>query len=326
MLRRSLLLAIAAGLLPAAPAAHKTHNVIFVMTDGLRWQDVFRGADAALAQSADLRRTYWRDSAQERRETLMPFLWSAMAQTGQIFGNRDLGSDASVTNGFNISYPGYNEALTGAADPRIRSNDALPNPNVTALEYLKQKKPRVLFLSFGETDEWAHEGDYGRYLNAAHRVDAYLRLLWFPARRHPQPGWHRQLPRQPGSERFGRHVVRHGGGACSIQFRKTVRLSRTTTISCNRCLSLLFSGPTTGQVIYAGAAPGFPAGVIEIDVRLPDNLPDFALARGSGILTGDAIGVPTCWRRSFQVTISDSPAESTCPPPRGATMRVRRIA
>lgn len=41
MLRRWVLLAIAAGLVPSAFAAHKTHNVIFVMTDGLRWQDVF---------------------------------------------------------------------------------------------------------------------------------------------------------------------------------------------------------------------------------------------------------------------------------------------
>ena len=268
MLRRSLVIAIAiaaAAMHPlAAPAAHKTQNVIFVMTDGLRWQEVFRGADAALTPP-DLRRAYLRETSQERREALLPFLWRVMAETGQVFGNRELGSDASVTNGFNISYPGYNEALTGAADPRIHSNDAIPNPNLTvlewlnqkpayqgrvaafagwdtfrailnaprasfpvnagyeplvldpstprldllnqlkaemtrtfeavpldslvfytALEYLKQKKPRVLFLSLGETDEWAHQGDYGRYLNAAHHVDAYLRLLWATLQSMPE--------------------------------------------------------------------------------------------------------------------------------------------
>jgi hypothetical protein len=40
--------------LPAAtqtPAAHKTENVIVVMLDGLRWQEVFRGADPELLKT-----------------------------------------------------------------------------------------------------------------------------------------------------------------------------------------------------------------------------------------------------------------------------------
>jgi hypothetical protein len=41
-----------------------------------------------------------------------------------------------VTNGLNISYPGYNETLTGFADSRIHSNDNVPNPNVTVFEWL----------------------------------------------------------------------------------------------------------------------------------------------------------------------------------------------
>ena len=32
----------------ATAAERKTKNIIFVMTDGLRWQEVFNGADAAL--------------------------------------------------------------------------------------------------------------------------------------------------------------------------------------------------------------------------------------------------------------------------------------
>ena len=48
----------------------------------------------------------------------------------------------------------------------------------TALEYLKARKPRVLFLSLGETDEWAHGGNYVAYLTAAQRVDTYLKMLW----------------------------------------------------------------------------------------------------------------------------------------------------
>jgi len=256
-------LVIVAAVCAGAQTAHKTQNVIFVMTDGMRWQDVFRGADAALMSQSgaagnvdELKRLYWRESPQARREALLPFFWQTIAGKGQIYGSRDLGSDAYVTNGKNFSYPGYNETLCGFTDSQIRSNDPIPNRNVTvlewlnrksayrgkvaafgawmvissivnaqragfavnagyepftmppvtpgltllnrlknetyawddeafdsfafhtALEYLKMHKPRILYLSLGETDDWAHEGKYDAYLRAAHRVDQYLKELW----------------------------------------------------------------------------------------------------------------------------------------------------
>ncbi len=130
-----------------AAAEHKTRNVIFVMTDGLRWQEVFSGADAALMNKENgavsdvdaLKRAYWRDTAAARREALMPFLWTVIAKNGQIYGNRKIESDAYVTNNMNFSYPGYSETLCGFADPRIDSNNKVPNPNVTVLEWLHNK-------------------------------------------------------------------------------------------------------------------------------------------------------------------------------------------
>jgi hypothetical protein len=47
-----------------------------------------------------------------------------------------------------------------------------------ALDYLKTKKPKALFISYGETDEFAHEGHYGHYLNAAHQFDAWVSDIW----------------------------------------------------------------------------------------------------------------------------------------------------
>ena len=44
-----------------------------------------------------------------------------------------------VTNGLWFSYPGYNEMFSGAADPRVDSNDKVPNPNVTVLEWLNSR-------------------------------------------------------------------------------------------------------------------------------------------------------------------------------------------
>jgi hypothetical protein len=47
-----------------------------------------------------------------------------------------------------------------------------------AKEYLQQKKPKLLYIAYGETDEWAHEGRYRNYLNAAHQVDKWINELW----------------------------------------------------------------------------------------------------------------------------------------------------
>ena len=128
-----------------AQSAPRTRNVVLIVSDGLRWQEVFTGADPTLlneanggiwGKEADLRREFWRDDPVERRRALFPFLWNTVAVHGQIFGNQALGSVARVTNGLAFSYPGYNEMLTGHPDARIDSNEFGPNPNVSVLEWL----------------------------------------------------------------------------------------------------------------------------------------------------------------------------------------------
>jgi phosphopentomutase len=47
-----------------------------------------------------------------------------------------------------------------------------------ALEYLKAHRPRLLYIAFGETDDWAHARRYDRLLDALHIYDEYLRILW----------------------------------------------------------------------------------------------------------------------------------------------------
>ncbi|SIO26433.1 Type I phosphodiesterase / nucleotide pyrophosphatase [Singulisphaera sp. GP187] len=138
---------VSRGAEPGARPPLATRNVVLVTTDGLRWQEVFRGAEESLINKKDggvanvdaLRRDYWRDGVEARREALMPFLWKTVAREGQLYGNADKGSPARVTNGKNFSYPGYNELLTGAADARINSNDKVPNSNVSVLEWLNHK-------------------------------------------------------------------------------------------------------------------------------------------------------------------------------------------
>lgn len=268
-LAHRLLLLIAA--LAAAPAdggaQGRTRNVVLIVTDGLRWQEVFRGAERALmsrraggvGDTTALIREYWRDDRDARRTALLPFFWSTLVRQGVLYGNQDAGSTASITNPLKFSYPGYNELLTGRYDPRIDSNESPPNPNVTVFEwlarkpaykgkvaaiatwdafrrifnreragfdvidgwdppfrgpgaagaraatinelyrtttrlwannafdshmhavtreYIRSRKPRVLFVGYGETDEWAHLGRYDLLLQSAHRVDARIAELW----------------------------------------------------------------------------------------------------------------------------------------------------
>ena len=138
-------LALAVG--APAVAQLKTRNVVLIVSDGLRWQEIFTGADPALLNEkyggiweseASLRKSYWNDDPAVRRRLLFPFLWEVVAKQGQLLGNQTKGSIARVTNGLAFSYPGYNEMLTGHPDPRINSNDYGPNPNVSVYEWLNQ--------------------------------------------------------------------------------------------------------------------------------------------------------------------------------------------
>jgi hypothetical protein len=47
-----------------------------------------------------------------------------------------------------------------------------------AMHYLQTKKPKVLYISYGETDEWAHSGQYRDYLDAANMVDKWIQDIW----------------------------------------------------------------------------------------------------------------------------------------------------
>jgi hypothetical protein len=251
----------------------KTENIFIITLDGLRWQELFSGADSALITHKDyvknpegLKKRFWAPTPLERREKLMPFFWSTIANEGQLYGNRKFGNHVDCTNTMWFSYPGYNEILTGRADDqRINSNDKIDNPNITVLEYLnkqaafkgkvaafgswdvfpfivnekrsgipvnagyenlkgpslterevllnelqdalpkfwegvrmdgfthyyalehlKKHKPKVMFIAYGETDDFAHGGKYDEYLKSARQTDEFIRQLWLWTQSHPQ--------------------------------------------------------------------------------------------------------------------------------------------
>ena len=134
---------------PVAARQQNVENVILVTMDGLRWQELFGGADQRLINKEDgnvdkpklTREKFWRDGPSgriRRRKILMPFFWNEVAKHGQVFGSPDHESSIVVKNGHNFSYPGYNELLTGFSDKRIDSNAKNHNENVTVLEWLNR--------------------------------------------------------------------------------------------------------------------------------------------------------------------------------------------
>lgn len=125
----------------------KTENVFLITTDGLRWQEVFTGAEEALLSKEhggvkdvnELKQQFWRVTPEERRQALLPFLWREVAARGQIYGNQTKGSFSQIVNDKRFSYPGYSEFLTGFVDPRIDSNNKIPNPNTNVFEWLNTR-------------------------------------------------------------------------------------------------------------------------------------------------------------------------------------------
>ncbi len=49
---------------------------------------------------------------------------------------------------------------------------------IPLLEYVQTSHPRVLFVGYGETDNWAHAGRYDLVLESAHQFDLFTEELW----------------------------------------------------------------------------------------------------------------------------------------------------
>ncbi|MEP1447402.1 MAG: alkaline phosphatase family protein [Paraglaciecola sp.] len=239
-------------------------NLLVVSLDGLRWQEVFRGYQDDVLNLEDFEgsrkaivQEFAGNTVQEKRNRLLPFLWQVVAKQGILLGDRDNHSSMQLTNHLWFSYPGYNELLTGKADPKIDSNHANDNANVTFLEwlnsqsgyqnqvaafaswdvfpaiinrkrskipinagfesaawpnlsekakwlnalqkqipspwhnvrldaftagfaqeYILQHQPKVIYLALGETDDFAHQGNYPEYLRGAKRADQFIAKIW----------------------------------------------------------------------------------------------------------------------------------------------------
>jgi hypothetical protein len=132
-------------LLGAKAQTEAAPNLFIITIDGLRWQEVFSGADSALLHdgrfthdTALAKTMFWAASPNERRAKLLPFCWNVIAAKGQLLGNRAYRNEVNVANLYKISYAGYNEMLTGTTDLRLFSNAKKYNTNRNILEKLNE--------------------------------------------------------------------------------------------------------------------------------------------------------------------------------------------
>jgi hypothetical protein len=130
-------------LLTAFDVFAQTEKLVVVTLDGMRWQEVFKGADTTLmsgkkyvADSMDLAKEFWDNDINIRRKKLFPFLWNIVSREGQLLGNRDYGNNVNCANQYKFSYPGYNEIFTGYPDTLVNSNNKIWNANINVLEFL----------------------------------------------------------------------------------------------------------------------------------------------------------------------------------------------
>ncbi|MBP3256548.1 MAG: hypothetical protein J6M23_00905 [Bacteroidales bacterium] len=160
-------------------------RLVIITFDGLRWQELFSGADEGLVGDTRfvkdpeaLKAAYWRDTPEARREALMPFVWSHVPQHGYFLGNREKNSLMQVANDKNFSYPGYSEMFCGYPDDeRIDSNDPVPNPNHSVLEAVNadpRYKGSVMMLSSWESIRFAVNNERGGFPGSSAHEPLYI--------------------------------------------------------------------------------------------------------------------------------------------------------
>jgi acetyl esterase/lipase len=161
--------------------ARKTENVVIITLDGLRWQEMFTGADSILINDssytrnpARLKEKYWAATAEERRRRLFPFIWDSVAGQGQIHGNRFAASKVNVLNAYRYSYPGYNEMFTGFPNDTTGKANTIeyPNKNTSVLEYINNlpayKGKVAVFTSWNAFHAIFAEKRSGLFVNAGY--------------------------------------------------------------------------------------------------------------------------------------------------------------
>ncbi|HXI67530.1 MAG TPA: alkaline phosphatase family protein, partial [Steroidobacteraceae bacterium] len=87
--------------------------------------------------------------------------------------------------GWDVPYPGASTPREELLNRLYRSTTRFDDEDlydsfmqVALLDSFATHQPRVLFVGYGETDDWAHAGRYDLVLQSAHHFDQFVAELW----------------------------------------------------------------------------------------------------------------------------------------------------
>jgi hypothetical protein len=112
-----------------AAADRAESAVVLVVLDGVRWQEVFGGADRTIARARGLNPAPWATP-----RGLWPNLQQMLDDGGVAVGAPGRGSEMSTAGSQRISLPSYREIFSGRADTDCQSNDCSRPPGRTVAD------------------------------------------------------------------------------------------------------------------------------------------------------------------------------------------------
>jgi hypothetical protein len=111
------------------PEERAESAVVLVVLDGVRWQEVFGGADRALATDRGMNPLAWASP-----RALMPNLQRLLDTRAIALGAPGRGAAITATGPQFISMPGYLEIFAGRPDPACESNDCVRPVSRTVMD------------------------------------------------------------------------------------------------------------------------------------------------------------------------------------------------
>jgi hypothetical protein len=163
----------------------------------------YPGYNEILSGFADDARIKSNDKINNPNETVLEFLNKQVQYKGKVaaFGSWDV--FPFIVNEERSGIP-VNAGFESASDKNLTEREKflnqlqveIPSPwsgvrldaftHHYALEYMKKYKPRVVYIAYGETDDFAHNGKYDAYLKSAYQTDQFIKNIWEWVQSQPQ--------------------------------------------------------------------------------------------------------------------------------------------
>lgn len=153
---------------PLPPARREADAIVWVVLDGVRWQEIFHGVDPALAEAAGI-------SPREvlRADALLPNLHRFFAGEGSLIGDAARGDRVLASGPNYVSLPGYTELFSGAPPVACVDNDCAATSTSTFADEVRALpalgKADVAVFSSWERIERAASRDPSRITLSAGR-------------------------------------------------------------------------------------------------------------------------------------------------------------